>query len=401
MINLERFILHIDVNNAFLSWTAVERLKQGETLDIRTVPAVIGGDESKRRGVVLAKSMIAKQMGIKTGEALFSARQKCNRLLVVPSNHELYRKYSNDLYQLFLEYTDKIERFSIDECFLDMTGIIKDKEIAIQIAKEISARVRDNMGFTVNVGVSANKLLAKMASDFEKPDKIHTLFPEEIKTKMWNLPVSELFMVGRKSLPKLEKMNIKTIGDLAKQDKVTLIRKFGKFGSTIWEYANGIDNSEVSYKYEAPKGIGNSITLPYDISDIEKLNEILLSLITHITYRLRKEEMLADTVTVHIKTKEFVNYSHSRKIGNRTNSSKEIYEVAKQLLKELHKQEQVRLIGARVEGLSSKEELQISLFDKKQNEKQQKLDKVMDELKDKYGYESITKAGELNTKKIF
>lgn len=401
MINLERFILHVDVNNAFLSWTAVDRLKQGEKLDIRTVPAVIGGDETKRRGVVLAKSMLAKQMGIKTGEALFTARQKCNRLLVIPSNHELYRRYSNQLYQLFLEYTEKIERFSIDECFLDVTGIVKQREKLLEIAKEISTRIRETMGFTVNIGISTNKLLAKMASDFEKPDKIHTLFPEEIQEKMWKLPVSELFMVGKRSLPKLEKMNIATIGDLAKQDKIMMMKKFGKFGVMIWEYANGIDHSEVAYQYEAPKGIGNSVTLPYDISDIEKLKEILLSLITHITYRLRKEQLLADTVTVHIKTKEFQTYSHSRKIGGRTDSTKEIYETAKELLSELHKQQAIRLLGARVEGLSSKEELQISLFDGKQNEKQQKIDKVMDELKDKYGYGSVTKAGEMNTKKLF
>lgn len=401
MINLERFILHIDVNNAFLSWTAVERLKRGESLDIRTVPSVIGGDESKRRGIVLAKSMMAKQVGIQTGEALYVARQKCSNLLVVPSEHETYRKYSKELYNLFLEYTDKIEQFSIDECFLDMSGIIKSKEMAKEIAKEISGRIKKDKGYTVNIGISTNKLLAKMASDFEKPNKIHTLFPEEIEEKMWRLPISELFMVGKKSLPKLEKMNIKTIGDLAKQDRINIIKKFGKFGSIIWEYANGIDNSEVIYKYEKPKGIGNSITLPYDISNIEKLNEVLLSLITNITYRLRKEKMIADTVTVHLKTKEFINYSHSKKIENRTDSTKEIYEVAKQLLSELHKSEQIRLIGARVEGLSSKDELQISLFDKKQNEKQQKLDKVLDELKDKYGYKSISKAGELNTKKLF
>lgn len=338
-------------------------------------------------------------MGIQTGESLFSARQKCNHLLIVPSNHELYRNYSNKLYQLFTEYTDKIERFSIDECFLDMTDAIKTRQELRKIAEEINKRVKEHFKFTVNVGISTNKLLAKMASDFEKPDKIHTLYPEEIQEKMWKLPASELFMVGRRSIPKLQRMGITTIGDIATYDKRILIKNFGKFGLTIWEYANGIDKSEVCYEPEEPKGIGNSITLPFDIYDIEKLYEILLTLVEKVAYRLRKEKMKADTITVHIRTKNFKNYSHSKKMKSKTDSSKVIYEEAKELLKELHKEEAVRLLGVRVEGLSSGKEAQISLFNEQIDKKQEKIDKVMDELKEKYGYFKITKAGEINSNK--
>ena len=195
-INMERQILHVDVNNAFLSWLAVYKLKNGEKIDIRDQVAVIGGDETKRSGIVLAKSPKAKQFGIVTGETLYSARQKCRNLQVYPGDYKIYREYSNKLYNLLLEYTDKIERFSIDECFMDMTKYLMNDTL-LNKAKEINKRVKEELGFTVNVGVAHNKLLAKMASDFTKPDRVHTLFEDEISAKMWKLPVSELFMFGR------------------------------------------------------------------------------------------------------------------------------------------------------------------------------------------------------------
>ena len=396
---MERLIFHIDVNNAFLSWTAVDMLKKGEKLDIRTIPAIIGGDETKRHGVVLAKSTVAKQFGIKTGEPIYFARQKCPQIKVYESNHKMYREYSDKLYNLFKEYTDKIERFSIDECFLDMTDFIGKNEKPLDIAKEISARVKKEQGFTVNVGISQNKLLAKMASDFEKPDKIHTLWEEEIQSKMWPLKVDELLMVGRKSIPKLEKMGIRTIGDLAKSNKEKMHKSFGKFGIMIWEYANGIDNSKVNYKEEKPKGIGNSITLPYDYSNREEIDKTLLNLTEQVTYRLRKEEMLANVVNVQIKDKNFRVFSHQRKMDSATSSTKLIFSEAKKLMDELYlKGMQVRLVGVRVDDLIDEKDEQISLFDNKQNEKQEKIDNTIDMLKDKFGYNSIKRAGEINKK---
>lgn len=396
---MERIILHVDVNNAFLSWTAVDRLKHGETLDIRTIPAIIGGDEKQRKGVVLAKSPIAKKFGIQTGEPIYFARKKCPNLQIFQSNFKVYYQYSNALYELLCEYTDKIERFSIDECFMDMTNYLKNRK-PYEIALEINKRVKGKFGFTVNIGIANNKLLAKMASDFEKPDKIHTLYKNEIETKMWSLPVSELFMVGKRNLPKLEKMHIRTIRDLAKKDKLDLIKAFGKYGRTIWEYANGIDNSEVIYEEQAPKCIGNSITLPYDFSDIEKIKEVLLSIVEQTTYRLRKHELYANVVNVQIKTKDFKVFSHQRKMETATNSTKMIYEEAKKLLDELYKGIPIRLIGVRVDGLSKKDEIQMSLFDNKQNEKQERIDFVLDKIKDKYGYNAITRAGKIDLEEM-
>ncbi len=397
---MERLIFHIDVNNAFLSWTAVEMLKNGTKIDIRTIPAIIGGDESKRHGVVLAKSNVAKQFGIKTGEPIYFARQKCPQIKVFESNHKMYREYSDKLYKLFQEYTDKIERFSIDECFLDMTNFIGKNENPINIAKEISNRVKSELEFTVNIGIARNKLLAKMASDFEKPDKIHTLWNEEIPSKMWPLKVNELLMVGRKSIPKLEKMGIKTIGDLAHSDKEKMYKVFGKFGKMIWEYANGIDDSEVNYTKEKPKGIGNSITLPVDYNNIDEINKILLKLTEQVTYRLRKEKMLANVVNVQLKDKDFRVYSHQRKMDSPTSSTKIIYNEVKKLANELYKKGTlIRLVGVRVDNLIDEKDKQISLFEDEQNEKQEKIDNALDKLKDKYGYNFIKRATDINNTK--
>lgn len=394
---MKKQILHVDVNNAFLSWTAVDMLKQGSKVDIREMTSVIGGDENRRSGIVLAKSPRAKMFGISTGETLYQARMKCPGLRVYPVNYKLYKKCSEQLYQLLLQYTDKIERFSVDECFLDMTNYLAGDTL-LNKANEINKRVKNELGFTVNVGVAHNKLLAKTASDFTKPDRVHTLFEEEIPTKMWPLPVSELFMLGRKTLPKLYNMRIKTIGQLAKTDKQLMIKKFGKHGLMMWEYANGIDNSDVQYKYEKPKGIGNSTTLPMDINDISKLEEILLALTEQVTFRLRRYNLLANVVNVQLRTKDFEDKSHQRKLPEATSNTKDIYAEAKQLLNEMYiKGTPIRLIGMRVDNLIEKDELQLSLFSHQDSEKQEKIDKVVDDLKQKYGYNSITRAGKLHS----
>ncbi len=393
---MEKQILHVDVNNAFLSWTAVEMLKNGMNIDIREIPAIIGGDETKRSGIVLAKSMKAKECGIKTADTIYQAKLKCPGIKIYPSNFKIYRKYSDSLFKLLSEYTDKIERFSIDECFLDMTEYLM-KDTLLNKAYEINRRVKEELGFTVNVGVAHNKLLAKMASDFTKPNRVHTLFEYEIKTKMWQLPVSELFMLGKKTVPKLFNMQIRTIGDLARANKELLHKKFGKHGILMWEYANGIDNSEVHFEKEKPKGIGNSITLPENITEIEKLEEIILALAEQVSFRLRKYDMLAKTVNVQLRTKDFEDTSHQKKLPEATSSTKEIAKTAKELLNEMfHRPMAIRLIGLRVDNLVEKEQMQLSLFSNKEIEKQEKLDKVIDDLKNKYGYNKITRAGKMN-----
>lgn len=393
---IERKILHVDVNNAFLSWTALLLLEQGATVDIRKIPAVIGGDEKARRGVVLAKSAPAKKFHVVTGESLYQARKKCPNLQVFPGNFAWYQKMSNAMVTILLEYTDTIERFSIDECFLDFTHIVKTDEELVDKANQISIRMKEELKFTVNVGVAHNKLLAKMASDFEKPDRVHTLFESEIPQKMWTLPIEDLFMVGRKSAPKLRKMGIVTIGDLAKQEKQRLIASFGKFGALLWEYANGIDVSEVSGEVEAPKSIGNSVTLPYDTKDLATLNQVLLNLCEQVAYRLRKHQLLATVVNVQVKTKEFVTTSHQKKLAFPTNETKEIYAVAKELLPVVQQKHDVRLLGVRVDHLLDQEEHQLSILEMQGDSREKTIDETMDKIKQKYGYNAIRHGGSLS-----
>lgn len=394
---MEREILHVDVNNAFLSWTAVEMLKNGNDLDIRTIPSIIGGDEARRSGIVLAKSMKAKECGVVTAETIYQAKKKCPNLQIFKGlPYKKYQEYSNSLYNLLLEYTNKIERFSIDECFLDMTEYLRGDTL-INKAKEINKRVREELKFTVNVGVAHNKLLAKMASDFKKPDLVHTLFENEIMAKMWPLPASELFMIGRKTVPKLYNMGIKTIGDLAKTDREVLIKKFGKHGNLMWEYANGIDYSPVKYEKELPKSIGNSTTFPKDITNKEELEQILLALTEQVTFRLRKYNLLANVVNVQLRTNKFENFSHQSRLDFTSANTKNIYEKAKKLLGEMYKKGvPFRLIGLKVDDLVNKDEVQLSFFSKEDDVKQEKLDKIIDKINEKYGMNSVERAGKMN-----
>ena len=392
---MERLILHVDANNAYLSWTAVDMLKKGYKIDIRTIPSIIGGDEEMRHGIVLAKSPVAKKFGVVTGETIYQAKKKCPMLSSYPVNFAVYKEYSRGMVKILRENTDRVEQYSIDECFLDMTGCLLKGETIEERAKKISEKIKNTLGFTVNIGIAHNKLLAKMASDFEKPDKIHTLYENEIESKMWPLPISELFMVGRRSVPKLQSLGLKTIGDVAHYDKKILIKRFGKFGKMIWEYANGIDNSEVITDYGKQKGIGHSTTLKEDIQSLDKLEKVLLSLCEQVCYRLRKEKMYANVVNVQIKTNDFIERSHQRKLPNGTTSTKEIFDVAKDLLKELHGKstnKSVRLIGIRVDNLTETKQSQISLFDQVENkdtEKQNEIDNAVDKLKDRFGYGAI------------
>lgn len=398
---MDRQILHVDVNNAFLSWSALYNLNNGYDVDIRTIASAIGGDEERRAGVILAKSPKAKACGVITGESIYQAKKKCPNLQIFSSNHKFYRECSDKLYNLLLEYTDKIERFSIDECFLDMTEFLGKRKL-LDVAYEINRRVKEELKFSVNVGVSTNKLLAKMASDFTKPDKVHTLYKNEISEKMWKLPVGELFMIGKQTVYKLNNKGIRTIGDLAKIDKVTISKMLGKHGALIWEYANGIDESEVNYLPKKPKGIGNSVTLPKDFNSKEEICSIILALVEQVTYRLRKEDMLAGTVNIQLRTKDFVDFSHQGKLSIPTCNTKDIYERAKLLLDEMYKDKvPIRLVGVRVDNLTERGKGQISLFElNNKNEKQEKIDKIMDLLKEKFGYDAVTLAGKLNMSEV-
>ncbi|MCJ7691156.1 MAG: DNA polymerase IV [Clostridiaceae bacterium] len=389
-----KLIFHIDVNSAFLSWSAVDKLLKGELIDLRDIASVIGGDEDARRGVVLAKSMTAKKAGIITGESLFTARKKCANLIVVAPNFKLYENCSIAMREIFADYTSYVEKFSIDECFLDMTSYNTSKEAALRLAQDIKGRIKSELGFTVNIGMSDVKLLSKMASDFEKPNKVHTLFKNEIEKKLWNLPVGDLFMVGKKTVPRLNNLNIFTIGDLARYDVEILKYHFKSSGRVMWQYANGIDSSEVKWnKYEL-KGISNSTTLSEDIKNKNDAYIILLSLVDHTATRLRDIKKCCYCITVTIKNCEFINYSGSKTLRNATDSTEEILKTVKNIFDELWRGEPIRLLGVSLNNLCLHNFRQISIFDMDSGrcEKQRALDKTMDSLRGKYGKSIITKS---------
>ena len=403
---MSHIIFHIDVNSAYLSWTAVEQLKNGADVDIRTIPAIIGGDRESRHGIVLAKSPSAKKFGIRTGEPVVNAFRKCPNLHMDPPNHRMYREYSRRLMDFLKTYTPEIEQVSVDECYMDFTGIAQRFSSPVEAAYEIKARVYEKFGFTVNVGISTNKLLAKMASDFEKPNRVHTLFSEEVKEKMWPLPVSELFMAGKSSVAILEKLEIRTIGELAQTDPKLLEFHLKSHGRTLWEFANGIGDAKVQSEETAAKGVGNSTTLPKDVEKAEDAKKVLFSLAESVGKRLRKAGQKANMVSVEIRYSDFQNVSHQKQLGRASGADQVIYEAACSLFDELWNGEPIRLLGVRTAKLVDEDEPeQLSLFDlqfevksekpKKSMEKLKKLSAAMGEIRGKYGADAVIRGSVL------
>lgn len=386
----KQIIFHIDVNSAYLSWEAAYQLDQGGHLDLRTVPSVIGGNEKSRHGIVLAKSIPTKKFKVTTGESLFSARKKCPSLVVFPPRYHLYMQCSKAMVALLSSYSPKIQRYSIDEVFMDCSNILKNRT-PMELAFELKERIKNELGFTVNIGIGPNKLLAKMASEFEKPDKIHTLFSDEIPSKMWPLPVNSLFMVGSATGHKLQSKGIMTIGELAKCDPKYLHSWIKSHGLLIWNYANGIENSIVRNEELPMKGLGNSTTIAFDITDQRTAHMILLSLIETVSIRLRESEKCAQVISVSLKNNEFVTYSHQRKLEAPTDSTNLFYEQAKKLFNEMWKGEPLRHLGVHYSKLCSNDFFQLSMF-QIQSEKQKMLDKTVDALRFKYGSESLVRS---------
>ena len=393
-------IFHIDVNSAYLSWTAVEQLKNGAEVDLRTIPSIIGGDQKSRHGVVLAKSVPAKKYGIRTGEPVANAFRKCPNLVTAPPDHKLYHQYSERLMVFLRSYTDQIEQVSVDECYMDFTEIAGNYSSPVEGAMEIKNEVYRRFGFTVNVGISSNKLLAKMASDFEKPNKVHTLFPEEIPVKMWPLPVRELFMAGRSSVETLNKLEIHTIGDLANTDPAILELHLKSHGRKLWEFANGMDESRVEKEKAEAKGIGNSVTLPKDVETEEEAGRILNELAESVFRRLRNAGQKAGMLSVEIKYHTFTSVSHQKQVEQAINQKKDIYMAAMQLFRELWNGEPIRLLGIRSSKLVEESEpQQLSIFDipvKSEEEirrekKIARLDAALDKVRKKYGKEIVQK----------
>lgn len=391
-------VFHVDANRAYLSWTAAALLEEGYDVDIRDIPAVISGDPKNRHGIILAKSIPAKKYDIKTGESLLEATRKCPELLVVPPDYDLYLSCSEAMYKLLYEYTPVIQRYSIDECFCDMTACRKAMEDLVSIAFEIKERVKAELGFTVNIGIGKNKLCAKMAGELKKPDMIHTLWKEEIPFKLWPLPVRELFMVGRATENKLHKFNIKTIGDIANASPLFLKSLLKSHGLLIYDYANGNDDSPVMVSDEIMrKGIGNGLTYSYDLETKDEIYAELLAICERVGERLRKYAKAAKIVKVHIRNSNLSGYSHQMRLNGTIDTTDEIYHISKKLIDEMWKGEPIRAMSISVSELISEDQIQLSMFDSKYKEKNEKLDKAVDEIRKTFGERSIFRGRFANT----
>lgn len=389
----ERYIFHIDVNNAFLSWTAVYLLNNGYKKDIRTIPSVIGGEEHSRYGIVLAKSPVAKKLGVVSAEPVYMAKKKCKDLEIFPPQYKWYYEKSRELMEYLSQYSPLLEQYSVDECFLDMSGmkyIYKDLE---KLAYKIKDEVKEKFGYTVNVGIGNNKLCAKMASDFEKPDKVHTLYKDEIVSKLWPLDVGDLFMCGKSTKKELNKLSIYTIGDLAKKDLKFLERHFKSQGRYLYNASRGIDEDKVEVKISKNQSISVTETLPFNLTDPDRLKEILFRQAEEITRELRSKKLYTKTVAVIFKNSSFTTYSAQATLDKPTNNTKEILKKIYEVFDNNYKEDEIRLIGARLANLTSTKEEQISLFDEEINDgKEDNIQKTIDDINNKFGKSLIKPA---------
>lgn len=391
------------MNSAYLSWSAVsDLLSDPEHVDLRTIPSVIGGDRESRHGVVLAKSIPAKVYNIKTGEPIAQALRKCPFLVIEPPNHTLYNEYSKKLMAVLTTFSPDIEQLSIDECFMNFTPIAHQYSSPLHAATLIKDRIYEELGFTVNIGISSNRLLAKMASDFKKPNLVHTLFPNEIKEKMWPLPLGELYMAGQSSVKTLHNLGIHTIGELALTSPKLIELHLKSHGRLLWQYANGIDDTPVMTEQSELKGIGNSTTLSFDATTNEEIIHVLLSLAEQVSKRLRTSKQLAGMISVEIKYNDFSSVSHQMQLSTPANTTEQIYKYACILLSELWNRNPVRLLGIRTSKLTNEDEpVQMSLFETTTNEKQLKAEKAIDSIKNRFGNDAIVRGSFLKNKDTF
>ena len=394
-----KIICHIDVNSAFLSWTASYRVNVlGEELDLRDIPSAICGNKENRHGIILAKSGPAKKYGIKTGEPLYQALKKCPKLVTAPPDYKLYVDASLKFISILKEIAPVMEQYSIDEAWIDMTGTEKLYGPPVMAAEMIKNRIRDELGFTVNIGVSYNKLLAKMASDFEKPDRVHTLFADELPNKFWPLPVGDLFMVGRATAAKLESVGIRTIGQLAAADPEKLQRLLHKHGILIWDFANGRGEDRLSDTRSLNKGYGNSMTTAVDVRDTGAAQRILLSLCETVGMRMRRDKQSAGCVSVSIRSSEFVNTSHQRQLAQPTDSTLEIYRTACEIFDQLWDgHTPLRQLGVYLSHTEQEAVRQTCLFTTDKYEKQAKAEKTIDRIRARFGEDAVIRASFLNS----
>ena len=389
----KRIIFHIDVNSAFLSWEASRRVARGEK-DIRDIPSCVGGNPKSRTGIVVAKSIPAKKYGIETGEPVSSALRKCPNLLIVPADFDFYMQCSRGFKNICNMYTPAMESFSIDEVFMDMSGMKNIYPDIEKTAYEIKDKIKNELGFTVNVGIGENKLCAKMASDFEKPDKVHTLMMNEIPLKMWPLPINDLFTCGKASAEKLCSIGLKTIGDVAHSSEMSLIKILGESqGRHLYRFASGIDNSPVLAHKEEAKGYSIETTVEDDLTDIDEICKMLLAQADIVCARMRSENAKCRCVAVSYRTTDFKNKTHQKKLEETTDVTDFVYEVAKKLIVEVWKREPLRLIGLALSDVVRDDYEQISFIIDEKAEKLKKLDSALDSIRGRYGSDSIHRAG--------
>ena len=393
----QRVIFHVDANSAFLSWSAAYRVKVlGEKVDLREIPSVVAGDKESRQGIVLAKSTPAKKFGIQTGEPLFQALEKCPQLAVIAPDYALYVEASRHFVEILRQFSPLVEQYSIDEAWVDMTGtgrIYGDPRLA---AEKMRERIWNELGFTVNVGISTNKILAKMAGDFEKPNKVHTLYPEEIEAKFWPLPVRDLFLVGAATERKLNQLGIYTIGDLANADVNMLRKRLGKPGETIWHFSNGRNADMVMPVPAENKGYSNATTTAQDVVSRDVAQRVLLSLCETVAMRMRKDGKSGSCVTIQLRTSDFHHSSHQLQLHGATNITAELFKAVCRAFDEAWDgQTPLRQLGVQVTKLTREPYQQYDLFSgitPARYERKLRLDETVDSLRDKFGEDIIRRA---------
>lgn len=393
---MDRKILHVDMNSFYAS---VELITRPELKD---KPVIVGGDESKRHGIVLAKNEVAKKYGIKTAETIYQARNKCPHLIVLPAHHDLYTKYSLAARKIYLSYTDRMEPFGPDEAWLDLS---KRKEPALDLAKEIKARVYAELGLTVSIGVSWNKIFAKMGSDYKKPNAITVISRDNYKELLWPLDVSEFFFVGEATAKKLHSIGINTIGDLAKQDPQLMQNYLGKNGSALVYNARGQNNSKVLTPEERgrAKSIGSMRTTSQNISDELEIKGLFKDLAAEVYSRMAADNLRCNTVRIYVRDAEFRTYSRQKTLAYPIYKAEDILEVALDLYEENFSDlGAVRLLGITAEKLEDKDaSRQLNFLDLMQAEKLEaetkdpQLEKLIKHLQEQFGEDSIFLAKDL------
>lgn len=383
-----RTILHSDMNNCYAS---IELLHRPE---LRGKPLAVGGDPEARHGIVLAKDQLAKKAGVKTGMALWQARQVCPDIVFVPPRMDLYLRFSRLAHEIYADYTDLQEPFGVDESWLDVTDSCTLKGDGIQIAEEISRRIKSELGITVSIGVSWNKIFAKLGSDYKKPDAITVISKENYKDIVWSLPASDLLYVGKSTEKKLKTLGVQTIGDLARMDEKILQSVLGKMGLILKLFANGEDQTPVSMEnVHAPiKSIGNSTTTPRDLTTYEDAAIVTYILAESVAARLRENNFVGHVVEISVRDNELYSFTRQKKLENPTDITSEIAEAALELFRINYKWDKpIRSIGVRASDLRSPfSATQLSLFvDENYREKMRKVDRAVDEIRKRFGFDSI------------